>query len=154
LYSYVGGNPVSLADPDGDIGQIILFAGFDLAIQLAMNGGKFQCVDWVEVGLSGVGGGLIDSIFKRAFAALAARTAAARLTNVLEMTGPALPQALTQGRNAETGIEVYYGIRDGRYVYCGVSCNLERRIGEHRGRFEALEQLTTSPVTRGEARAI
>jgi hypothetical protein len=66
----------------------------------------------------------------------------------------ALPEALTLGGNAETGIDVYLGIRNGQAVYCGITCNLAQRFAQHGSRFDALEQVTTSGVTRGDARAI
>ena len=61
-----------------------------------------------------------------------------------------LPKALS-GEPADT--HVYLGIRNGRPVYAGISNNLARRQAQHGGRF-VLEEVTTSPVTRGEARAI
>jgi hypothetical protein len=65
----------------------------------------------------------------------------------------ALPEALTLGRNAEEGVDVYKGVRSGKDVYVGITNNIERRGAEHGGRF-VLEQLTQASVTRGEARAI
>ena len=52
LYLYAGGNPVSLADPDGRnmvllvLGGGAIGAGIDVAWQLEQNGGKLACVDW------------------------------------------------------------------------------------------------------------
>ena len=65
FYAYAGGNPISETDPNGDcpwcVGALI-GAGFDLATQLAANGGNWHCVKWGQVGLSAalgaVGGGL------------------------------------------------------------------------------------------------
>jgi hypothetical protein len=65
----------------------------------------------------------------------------------------ALPSALTLGRNAEVGVDVYKGVRSGKDVYVGITNNLMRRGAEHGDRF-ALERLTATSVTRGEARAI
>ena len=82
LYAYVGSDPVSSVDPSGDWYAAAGFAaGFTIsvAVQLNQNGGNFSCVDWwsaAEWGVAGAtGGGVIANIFRRAFAALAARAA-------------------------------------------------------------------------------
>jgi RHS repeat-associated protein len=62
LYLYTQNNPVNFADPTGEIIPILIGiavgAGIDLGIQLLQNGGKFECVIWWTVGLSGALGGL------------------------------------------------------------------------------------------------
>jgi RHS repeat-associated protein len=72
LYAYVWNRPTTSIDPSGEfaiIGALIGVAS-DLAIQLAINGGKLERVDWVQVGISGalgaVGGGWISGAFKHA----------------------------------------------------------------------------------------
>lgn len=45
----------------------MVFAGADLALQLYQNGGDWKCVDWFEVGLSAVGGGVLNAAGKGAF---------------------------------------------------------------------------------------
>ena len=67
-YSYVGGNPVSYVDPEGLLAWGIVFGGADLAWQLYQNGGNLRCVDWGDVGLSMLGGGLLNALGKGAFA--------------------------------------------------------------------------------------
>lgn len=62
----------------------------------------------------------------------------------------ALPSAL---RGGEATTHVYFGVRNGERVYVGITNDIARRQGEHGGRF-VLKQITESPVTRGEARAI
>jgi hypothetical protein len=63
---------------------------------------------------------------------------------------PAVPAALAGGpRN----VHVYYGVRDGVRVYVGITNDLIRRGAQHAARFN-LEPITTSAVTRGEARMI
>lgn len=64
---------------------------------------------------------------------------------------PELPKALSGGR-ADT--YVYYGTRDGKYVYTGITKNPDRRAAQHGERFDYLDQITDAPVTRGQARAI
>jgi hypothetical protein len=68
----------------------------------------------------------------------------------------ALARALTAGANAKQGYHVYFGIRDNKQVYVGITNNLGRRASEHRAGygFEQLREVTRVPVTRGEARAI
>jgi hypothetical protein len=61
LYEYVGGNPVAFADPSGEhplLAGAIIGGGFDLALQLIGNGGRFGCVNWGSVAASGVIGGV------------------------------------------------------------------------------------------------
>lgn len=65
---------------------------------------------------------------------------------------PRLPAALTKGPK---NVHVYRGVDEaGNPVYAGISNNLSRRAAQHGDRFTALRPVTTSPVTRGEARAI
>ena len=63
-----------------------------------------------------------------------------------------LPSALKKGPK---NVHVYRGLdENGNAVYAGITNNLERRASQHGDRFSALDPVTTSPVTRGEARAI
>ena len=62
-----------------------------------------------------------------------------------------LPQALNGG-TANTS--VYFGVKDGKNIYVGISNNVSRRETQHGDRFDELREITTSQVTRGEARAI
>lgn len=63
---------------------------------------------------------------------------------------PLLPKALSGGR---ANVHVYYGVRDGKKVYVGITNQLARRQAQHGDRF-VLEQITETAVTRGQARAI
>ncbi|WP_035359511.1 RHS repeat-associated core domain-containing protein, partial [Acinetobacter calcoaceticus] len=73
-YAYAYSNPVLYNDPTGQFVPILvgiaLGAGTDLGIQLALNGGDFQCVSWTQVGVSGalgsIGGGWWTGAFKHA----------------------------------------------------------------------------------------
>jgi len=67
LYAYVDGRPYDAVDPTGEFGWGLAFAGADLAWQLYKNGGKFECVNLVSVGLNLVGGGAISALSKGAF---------------------------------------------------------------------------------------
>ncbi|QGQ20475.1 hypothetical protein GC089_16370 [Cellulomonas sp. JZ18] len=107
----------------------------------------------MEVGglaLSVVGGGVLASGLKAGATATArgaARTAPAAAPR-------SLPTQLTSGRNAQSGVHVYYGVDRGKPVYAGITDDIARRQSQHGSRF-VLEQLTPSGgVTRGQARAI
>jgi RHS repeat-associated protein len=59
LYNYVQSNPISYADPSGEIAWFaapfigaLIGGGIDLGIQLYRNGGRLECVDWIDVGIS------------------------------------------------------------------------------------------------------
>jgi RHS repeat-associated protein len=65
LYAYVGNDPLNFVDPSGHYGWFAgalagaaIGGGLDLAVQLAMNGGSFDCVDWGQVGVSAAMGAL------------------------------------------------------------------------------------------------
>lgn len=65
---------------------------------------------------------------------------------------PRLPSALAKGPK---NVHVYRGVDEaGNPAYVGVSNNLSRRAAQHGDRFSRLDPVTTTPVTRGEARAI
>ena len=64
--------------------------------------------------------------------------------------GAVLPEALQGG---EASVDVYFGVRNGERVYAGITNNPARRAAQHAARFE-LEKITSSPLTRGEARAV
>lgn len=66
-YGYVHGNPMSNTDPTGEFAWGLVFAGADLAWQLYQNGGNFKCVNWGDVGLAALGGGLTNALRKGAF---------------------------------------------------------------------------------------
>ena len=61
-----------------------------------------------------------------------------------------MPAAL---RGGATDVHVYYGVSNGKNVYVGITNNVARRQAEHGSRF-VLDPITSSPVTRGQARAI
>jgi len=60
FYAYVNGDPVTYVDPDGRAANVV--GGFaigalgDIAIQLAFNGGRFECIKWDVVLIAGAAG--------------------------------------------------------------------------------------------------
>jgi RHS repeat-associated protein len=67
--------------------------------------------------------------------------------------GPALPKELTLGRNADVGVDVYVGTKNGKEVYVGITNNIARRQSEHGTRFD-IRALSDGQLTRGQARAV
>jgi uncharacterized protein RhaS with RHS repeats len=65
VYSYVHNNSTGYIDPTGEIAWGIAFAALELGMQLYNKGGGLDCVDWLDVGMSAVGGGLIGKVFKK-----------------------------------------------------------------------------------------
>ena len=66
-YAYVGGDPLTFTDPTGEFAWGLAFGAADLAWQLYQNDGDISCVNWGEVGLSLLGGGLLNGLLKGAF---------------------------------------------------------------------------------------
>ncbi|MER7455785.1 RHS repeat-associated core domain-containing protein [Micromonospora sp. NPDC126480] len=69
---------------------------------------------------------------------------------------PLLPKALAAGRNSVGGYRVYMGYADDgtTWVYSGITKQgIAKRQAQHGTRFD-IKEITTSTVTRGEARAI
>ncbi len=58
---------MNLVDPSGEFVWGLAFAVIDIALQLYENDGNFRCVNWGEVGLSLLGGGLLNGLTKGAF---------------------------------------------------------------------------------------
>ncbi|NCS52426.1 MAG: hypothetical protein GPJ23_08650, partial [Microcystis aeruginosa G13-05] len=69
LYSYTQNNPISAIDPSGELPVFLIPAlvglgtgiATDIGIQLLQNGGRFDCIDWGSVALSGGLGALFGS---------------------------------------------------------------------------------------------
>lgn len=66
-YYYVEQNPIMLIDPTGETPWGLVFAGANLALQLYQSGGNLNAVNWTDVGLSLLGGGLFNGLLKGAF---------------------------------------------------------------------------------------
>ncbi len=77
VYGYVDGDPLNMVDPTGEIGIVGAFAGagLDLALQLAVNRGRLECVSWTQVGLAGAFGAVGVPAFAGRFAISAGRGA-------------------------------------------------------------------------------
>jgi hypothetical protein len=73
LYAYAYGDAVNFVDPNGELAFLVplavlalkgalagaaMDAGMELASQLIDNGGNIDCLDWGDVGASGVNGGI------------------------------------------------------------------------------------------------
>ena len=54
----------------------------------------------------------------------------------------------------EAAYDVYLGIKNGEAVYAGITKNLACRAANHGDRFDLIQSITGSPVTRDQARAI
>jgi uncharacterized protein RhaS with RHS repeats len=59
-YAYASGNPVSYVDPTGENPLFGAFvgAGLDIAVQLAFNGGRIECIKWDVVAIAAVAGAI------------------------------------------------------------------------------------------------
>jgi len=75
---------------------------------------------------------------------------ASKIAKVAEAVMPALPKALQGG---PANVRVYFGVRLHQRVYVGITTDIERRQAEHGARF-VMREITTSPLTLGEARAV
>ena len=62
-----------------------------------------------------------------------------------------IPESLLQG---EADTRVYYGIKDGKKDYVGITNDIARRQAQHGDRFDRLIEITDEPLTRRQARAI
>jgi RHS repeat-associated protein len=96
LYAYAGGNPETYVDPDGRIIQVLIpvvvgagvGAGLDALGQLALNGGRFDCLDWKSIGVSAVLGGVFGGGEFAAARALRLRQLEALADDMAEWLGP------------------------------------------------------------------
>jgi hypothetical protein len=62
-----------------------------------------------------------------------------------------VPESLLKGK-ADT--RVYFGVKNGKNDYVGITKDLKKRQYQHGDRFDVLKEITTEPVTRRQARAI
>lgn len=69
LYTYANSNPLTYIDPTGEYGIVGGAIGFgaDIVLQLSLNGGRVECVDWGEAAiasaLGAIGGGAFGGAF-------------------------------------------------------------------------------------------
>jgi RHS repeat-associated protein len=150
-YGYAAGNPANATDPTGMFPVLVAaWAAFEVGMtawdayqtyrsftdECAGTGERLFNLGALAAGFILPGGGYSG------------------LDDGVEGAARILPTELTVGRNAETGVDVYQGISGGAPVYSGITNDLLARANQHGSRFDDLAQVTTSSVTRGEARAI
>jgi len=87
-YVYANGNPVSIVDPDGKLGTVIVGAiggfTFDVFSQLTQNGGNFGAINWGTVAVS-TGNGALAGLAPAALFGKAALKLGAINTAVLSL---------------------------------------------------------------------
>ncbi|MBL4600076.1 MAG: RHS repeat-associated core domain-containing protein [Rhizobiaceae bacterium] len=64
VYAYALNSPQMYIDPTGEFGVVgaIIGGGFDLGLQLALNGGNWKCVDWADVAVSAAVGAIAPGL--------------------------------------------------------------------------------------------
>jgi len=184
LYGYVGNNPINRFDPLGlfswgdakcwlsnNWGKVLIGAAIVAAIVICIV--QPELIPAVLLALENLAADTVAALAAAAAAAVevgiaveaAVAAAGATALGALGLgagaggagaaaaeasAAPSLPSAL-QGGPALT--QVYLGIRNGVQVYAGITNNLIARQAQHGARF-VLQQITQSPLTRGEARAV
>jgi RHS repeat-associated protein len=66
-YLYANGDPVNMMDPKGLAYIGLVLGAADLGLQLYNNGGRLDCINWLSVGGSLIGGGILSGVLKGAF---------------------------------------------------------------------------------------
>ena len=119
------------------LGYSGLFVGVGLAIQSFREGNFWQGIyrlSWSVIG--GVG------VYKA--------SSSPKTSSKIPITEES-PESLNIGAKEN---HVYIGVKDGEPVYVGITKNVSTRQAQHGSRFDYLSEITESPLTRREARAI
>jgi RHS repeat-associated protein len=111
LFAYALSNPIDYQDPTGDVGiaGFLVGAGIELGIQLFESGGRWDCVDWLDVGISGgvsaAGAGLL-SVGQKASRAVRSAKATRELSRQLSRTRSGSRATKLEGRIAQHDQEI------------------------------------------------
>jgi RHS repeat-associated protein len=69
LYRYASNDPVNFIDMSGEVPIVPILVGaatgaaIDIALQLWQNEGRWECIDWWQVGRSAIIGGILGGLF-------------------------------------------------------------------------------------------
>jgi RHS repeat-associated protein len=144
---FVAHHPLQVVAAVATVAAVALTAGALAPLALEV-GSALAVGDFAGAGVAIAEATLVD-----AGAAVADAGAAELDAKAAEGTTVELPEALTVGKNSESGVDVYTGVKGGKDTYVGITNDLERRAAQHGERF-ALSPVTSESMTRGEARAI
>jgi len=127
LYAYVGGNPVSLVDPDGEFALNLIGggigAGLELGSQLVRNGGDFGAVDWVDVAGMGVIGAVAPGMLSAGKSALHSLRASNVLKAQLSKAKAVSRKKILKSRikshtdNIKEHLKIQGGLAAGKYLF-------------------------------------
>lgn len=167
LYGYLGASPIKRSDPSGLFMMLSISASTNARIQaggqafLAAHGaasfvqGIIQATQgqqswlWVAADAVTLGKGKqLDTALDGYSQVSSAVRNGTRVTAAA--TKHTLPSAL---RGGDAVNHVYYGYKNGKVVYVGITNDIVRRAAEHGDRFR-IRAINSTPLTRGEARAI
>lgn len=119
-YAYVGGNPVGYVDPTGEFGLLgaVIGGTLNLLTQLALNGGRLECVDWADVAVSAFVGAIVPGSLSSLRTARAAFSKRKQITGYLKRAkNPKNIQKFKRRRaKADNALVTEFAIRVGAEV--------------------------------------